>query len=416
MQAKPPRTAAEQALIDRFSAILGDLPGDAKVTSARDRLAGALADYGLPSRRIETWHYTDLRTLLRAIPDAATAPADARDPLVHGTPVLALLNGEAQEARLPEGFSAEPFFDRLASGEATAALTAERGDAIGLLNGTFVTDGFVIETGSEGGIVELQCVQGGGHAHTRNAVTIRKGAPVTVLERQINAGTASFATTISDLVLEEGAEATWVVVQTKGVNDIHLARTSVTLAADAKLKLFVINAGGKLVRHELHVAAAGEGAHLDLRGINLLAGDSHTDLTLELGHNVANTTSSEIVRNVVFDRARGVFQGQIRVARDAQKTDAQMACNTLLLSDEGEFAAKPELEIFADDVICAHGATVADLDGTHLFYLMARGIPERSARALLVNGFVDELVDELEDEALVEVLEAFIEQWLADHA
>ncbi len=106
----------------------------------------------------------------------------------------------------------------------------------------------------------------------------------------------------------------------------------------------------------------------------------------------------------------------IRVAPDAQKTDAKMACNTLLMSDDAEFSVKPELEIFADDVQCGHGATVADIDANHLYYLMARGIPENKARAMLVNAFVAEIVEELEDEALVEALEGVISAWLEKHA
>ncbi|HEX8046884.1 SufD family Fe-S cluster assembly protein, partial [Rhizobium sp.] len=177
-----------------------------------------------------------------------------------------------------------------------------------------------------------------------------------------------------------------------------------------------INAGGKLVRQELHIKVSGEGAELALRGVNLLGGDTHTDVTMVLGHDVPHTSSTEIVRNVVFDRARGVFQGMIRVAPDAQKTDAKMACNTLLMSDDAEFSVKPELEIFADDVQCGHGATVADIDGNHLYYLMARGIPRNKARAMLVNAFVAEIVEELEDEALVEALEGVIFAWLEKHA
>ena len=123
----------------------------------------------------------------------------------------------------------------------------------------------------------------------------------------------------------------------------------------------------------------------------------------------------ETFRNVVFDRGRGVFQGDIRVAQIAQKTDARMACNTLLLSDEAEFSAKPELEIFADDVQCAHGATVADIDPNHLFYLRARGIPEKEARAMLVLAFVEESFDEVEDETLRGGLNGVIEQWLEAH-
>ncbi len=226
----------------------------------------------------------------------------------------------------------------------------------------------------------------------------------------------AFVSSVSDISLEDGAEVTWIVVQEQGADDTHLAQVRVRVGDNAKLRLFVINAGGKLVRQELRIDVAGEGADLQLRGVNLLGGDTHTDVTLVLGHNVPNTTSTEIFRNVVFDRARGVFQGMIKVALDAQKTDARMACNTLLMSDDAEFAAKPELEIFADDVQCGHGATVADIDDNHLYYLMARGIPRNKARAMLVNAFVAEIVEELEDEALVEALEAIISNWLEKHA
>ena len=179
--------------------------------------------------------------------------------------------------------------------------------------------------------------------------------------------------------------------------------------------LYVVNAGGHLVRQEIRGAVEGEGADLKLRGINLLGGDSHTDVTLVFGHDVPSTTSTEIVRNVVLDKARGVFQGRIRVAPEAQKTDARMACNTLLLTDEGEFSSKPELEIFADDVQCGHGATVADIDENHLFYLMSRGVPEKKARAMLVNAFVAEVVEELESEDLIAALEGVVSNWLEAH-
>ena len=205
-------------------------------------------------------------------------------------------------------------------------------------------------------------------------------------------------------------------MQQQGSDDTHLGQIRVKLAKEAKLRLFVINAGGKLVRQELRIEVEGEGADLTLRGVNLLGGESHTDVTLVLGHNVPHTTSTEIIRNVVFDRASGAFQGMIRVAPDAQKTDAKMACNTLLLSENGDFSAKPELEIFADDVVCGHGATVADIDRNHLFYMMARGVQEKKARAMLVNAFVAEIVEELEDEKLVEALEGVISAWLERHA
>jgi Fe-S cluster assembly protein SufD len=137
---------------------------------------------------------------------------------------------------------------------------------------------------------------------------------------------------------------------------------------------------------------------------------------MTLNHEVENTTSTEVMRNVVTGKGHGVFQGQIKVFQAAQKTDAKMACNTLLLSDDGEFSTKPELEIFADDVACGHGATVREVEPQHLFYLMARGIPESEARGLLVKAFVAELIEELEDEALVEALESRLSDWLGKNA
>jgi Fe-S cluster assembly protein SufD len=227
---------------------------------------------------------------------------------------------------------------------------------------------------------------------------------------------SALVSSVSEVRIGEGADVTWVILQEQGAQDTHLGQIRIDLGADARLQLFVINAGGKLVRQELHIAVTGEGADFKLRGVNLLGGETHTDVTMTLGHNVPNTTSTEIIRNVVFDRAKGVFQGMIRVALDAQKTDAKMACNTLLLSDDADFSAKPELEIFADDVQCGHGATVADIDDNHLYYLMARGIPTNKARAMLVSAFVIEIVEELENEALVEALEGVVSAWLEKHA
>jgi len=136
-------------------------------------------------------------------------------------------------------------------------------------------------------------------------------------------------------------------------------------------------------------------------------------MTLE--HIVPNCVSGQIFRNVVLDRAKGVFQGQIKVAQIAQKTDAKMACNTLLLSDFCDFSAKPELEIFADDVQCGHGATVTDIDKNQLFYLKARGIGEKRARSLLVKAFIVEVVEELDNEVLIEALEKQFDTWLNNH-
>ncbi|MFN3636661.1 MAG: Fe-S cluster assembly protein SufD, partial [Rhizobium rhizophilum] len=280
-------------------------------------------------------------------------------------------------------------------------------------------DGFTLEIAEDAEIeapIELQSVHAAGQLHLRFPANFGKGSKATVIERHVGqSGSAALASVVADLKLDEGAEITWIILQGEGDADTHLGQIRVDLGTDAKFRLFIVNAGGKLVRQEIHVKTVGEGCDFMLRGVNLLGGDTHTDVTMTLGHDVPNTTSTEIIRNVVFDRAKGVFQGMIRVAPDAQKTDARMACNTLLMSDDCEFSVKPELEIYADDVQCAHGATVADIHKSHLYYLMSRGIPEKKARGLLINGFVAEIVEELENEPLVEALEEIITDWLEHH-
>jgi Fe-S cluster assembly protein SufD len=290
---------------------------------------------------------------------------------------------------------------------------------IGQINAAYVTDGWSVDI-AEGteldAPLELQNLQKSGQGHVRFPVRVGKQAKATIVERQYGGEGEAFSSSISELTVADGAEIIWIILrQHSDTSSVQLGQFNAVLGKDAKLTLFIVNAGGKLVRQEVHLQARGEGSDFQLRGINLLGGQTHTDITMTVGHLVENTTSTEIVRNVVTGRARGAFQGMIRVAQIAQKTDARMACNSLLLSDDAEFDAKPELEIFADDVACGHGATVTEIDQDHLFYLMARGIPEKTARGLLVKAFVAEIIEELEDEPLVEVLEGLLEEWLSAH-
>ena len=252
------------------------------------------------------------------------------------------------------------------------------------------------------------------HSLKDKVVIVGAGAKATVVERQAGSG-AALVSSVSTLELGEGAEVVWLVIQEQAETATHLGQFVARLGKDSKLTLFIMNAGGRLVRQEVRVDAAGEGADFQLRGVNLLGGDTHCDVTMVLDHSAPHTGSVEVVRNVVTGKARGVFQGQIRVAQIAQKTDARMACNTLLLSDDAEFSTKPELEIFADDVACGHGATMTEIDRDHLFYLMARGVPEKEGRRLLIKAFLAEIVEELEDEALVAALEEKLDQWFATH-
>ena len=294
---------------------------------------------------------------------------------------------------------------------------ADADDAIGAVNAAFAADGFglTIAGGAEiAAPIEIQNLQAGGQVHARFPVAIGAGAKATIIERQAGAG-AALVSSVSSLDVGAGAEIVWVIVQEQAEDATHLGQFNARLGKDAKLTLFIMNAGAKLVRQEVRVDAAEEGADFQLRGVNLLGGETHCDVTMVLDHSAPHTTSTEIVRNVATDKAHGVFQGQIRVDRIAQKTDARMACNTLLLSDDAEFSTKPELEIFADDVACGHGATVTEIDRDHLFYLKARGVDDKTARGLLIKAFLAEIVEELEDEALVAALEEKLDQWFATH-
>lgn len=419
MHTQPQRTPAETALIDAFGERLSLLPGDGAVMLKRDDAIEAVK-HGLPTRRIESWHYTDLRRLLNAVPDFdPTAVAKAIAPVVEGSTVLPLLNG-VSSAKTPgiEGVSVQALSEKLTDGSIAPGLDPYGSDdAIGALNTAFVADGYFVDIADGTEVekpIELQNLQAGGQTHVRLAVRAGADAKAVIVERQAGEG-AALVSSVSQLVLGEGAEVTWLIIQEQPDTATHLAQFKAHIGKNAKLTLFVMNAGGKLVRQEVVVKTTGEGADFQLRGINLLAGDAHTDTTMVLDHAVPHTTSTEVIRNVVTGKARGVFQGRINVHQYAQKTNAKMACNTLLLSDDGEFSTKPELEIFADDVVCGHGATVTEIDHNHLFYLMARGIDEKSARGLLVKAFVAEVIEELDDEVIVEALEARLDEWFLTH-
>ncbi len=422
MQQAIKMTAAETALVDAYTAQIGDLPGDGAVLSLRDTLVHELKTAGLPTRRVEAWHYTDLRTLLRAVPAAdPTAFADRVEPVVPGSSVLSVRNGQADIKSVPEHLTARSYTESLLDGSAVAGLSvlARTMRSAGSMAASCAADW---KSPSPPALrsklrSKSRCSESWSGAYALSGFLRRRRESDRDRAPSFDECRAELRFSVSDVTLADGADVIWIILQQQGPADTHLGQIRFDLGKDAKLHLFVINAGGKLVRQELHGRASGEGSDLTLRGINLLGGDSHTDLTFTLSHDVPHTTSSEIIRNVVFDRAKGVFQGKILVAQDAQKTDAKMSCNTLLLSDDADFSAKPELEIFADDVQCGHGATVIDIDHTQLFYLLARGIPENKARAMLVNAFVAEIVEELEDdEALVEALEGIVAAWLEKHA
>jgi Fe-S cluster assembly protein SufD len=217
-------------------------------------------------------------------------------------------------------------------------------------------------------------------------------------------------------LLGDEAELTQVRLMADSADAANISSAIVSAGAKAKFNLFNLTAGGAVSRYQGFATLAGQGTELNVNGVNLLNGTQHGDTTLVVDHAVPHCTSRENFRAVIDDRAHSVFQGRIIVRPDAQKTDGKMMTRALLLSDEAEADNKPELEIFADDVTCGHGATSGALDESLLFYLRARGLPEKAAQALLIQAFVGEAIEGIADDDLREAVMATAERWLEARA
>ena len=420
MTAHTPRilTDAETSLIDAYAAA-------GKSDATRDAAIDLLKDQGLPTRRVEAFHYTDLRALLKAGYKVAERPSEelaktvgAKFPrLVTGASVQHFRDGHFFDfgEDVPNGatVSAELPQAKALEGEA---------DATALINTAFAQDGLTLSI-AEG--AQIDQTIGLAYAHTGTADTIaaqrfaiHAGAKSnsTIVYRAVGLEDVQYlSSSVVDLDIGDGATVTLTMSIEEGNLAQRLGRLNVSLGKEAVLNLFILNVGGKLVRQEVNFDVVGENSELNISGVNLIGGEAHIDVTSRITHHVPNTIANETFRNVATGRGRGVFQGQINVRQPAQLTDARMACNTLLLSDDCDFSAKPELEIFADDVQCAHGATVTDLEESYMFYLMARGISETSARRMLIKAFVTETFEEIEDEGLAEALDARIDTWMEKH-
>ena len=408
-------TDGETALIKAYEAT--GLQGE-----ARDAAIAALRENGLPTRRIEAFHYTDLRALVRGNYSVAERPSDesARSilscfpRLVEGARVLHFYDGHYFDRGedLPEGVSVDPSLPPI-SGE---------GDPVSGINTAFAQAGVTVSIAPG---TKVGPTIGIAYAHTgvvdtiaavRSVFSVGAGSTSRIIHRAMGRdGVKYLHSSVTDVEIGEGATFDHVLLIEEGDEAQRLAQLNVSLGKDATLNLFILNLGGKLVRQEINFDVIGEGANLNISGVNLIGGDAHIDVTSRITHHIPHTNATEIFRNVATARGSGVFQGQINVRQAAQFTDARMACNTLLLSDECEFSAKPELEIFADDVQCGHGATVTDLEESYMFYLMSRGISLERARRLLIKAFVAEIVEEMVDEELVDALEARIDLWMDRH-
>lgn len=340
-----------------------------------------------PARRQEDWRYTSLHALGQRTPRPAAAVAAETAP----DRTVLFRDGHCSG----NGLAAAGAGVRLATGEPAAGAGAV--DVFDHLNQAFATTGadLQVDAGSDAGDwLVLAHRQGAGGAdrawHLRHRIVLGAGARARVLLDFDGGEAPALATVATSIVVSDGAELDLAFANAPAPALSLLLRTSVTLAAGARLRLQALDAGAAPARHALAVELAGPGASAELGGAFVLAGNRHADLQLRLRHLAPDCSSTTTWRALADDRARAVFDGQILVAPGADGTDARLECKSLLGSAQAEIDAKPVLEILADDVRCAHGATIGQLDPMALFYLRSRGIDAAAARALLVRAFAAE--------------------------
>ena len=400
------------AFLQRYQGLRERLPGD---LALRDAAAERFGTDGLPGTKGEAWRYTSLRGLAETAFQEPLEAVSSSPDLGEGIPGprLVLVDGRYQLglSTLPDGvavttFADHPDFGRLPRLDAPMVA----------LNTMLAEDGVQLHVavGVDAGTVELVSVALDGHRpvafHPRHSIHLEAGAKLTVLEIARGEG-AYLHNAVTEAVVAEGAALTHIRLQQEGEGAFHVNTTFAEVAAHGIYDAFVLTLGAKLARTEIHARLLGEGGAVHLNGAQLLGGQQHGDITTVVAHDAPGCASRQTVKNVLSDHSRGVFQGRIEVARVAQKTDGYQMNQALLLSPHAEINCKPQLEIYADDVKCSHGATVGELDADQLFYLRSRGIPEGEARAILVRSFLSEAMDPIQHEGARAMLERAIEQW-----
>jgi Fe-S cluster assembly protein SufD len=287
------------------------------------------------------------------------------------------------------------------------------------LNTAFMGDGALIHVAQGAALaqpIHLVFVNAGTEAASvflRSLVVIEKGARAMLLESHVgSAASENQLNSVLELKAGDEAHVDHIKITDQGAGTLHVSTLMAAIGAHARFNEFLFTTGGVVVRNQAFVRFGGEGTVAGIRGASLLKGRQHADTTLVADHAVGDCTSREVFKSVLDEEARSVFQGKIIVRPHAQKTDAKMATHALLLSERAEADNKPELEIFADDVQCGHGATSGALDEDLLFYLKARGIPAKEAQALLIQAFVGEAVEGIEHAGLRDALIDRVVAWL----
>jgi Fe-S cluster assembly protein SufD len=430
------KTEMGRALGDIFTLAQGRLPGTGKVAEVRQQAFEAYERTGLPHRRIEDWKYTDLRALMREVLPLALAPDNTaielartalKSHVVENASKFVLVDGVfaaalSDVAGLEAGVSLRSLREILENNNNEVRadlLLTKQSDPMLSLNAALATDGVVLGI-ADGAVLSrpLQIIHvattPSASAVTRSHLKVGHNVRATLVESFIAAeGATSHQANDAVIVwIGDGAELSHVRLMADARDAINVTSQIFTVGARAKLNLFNMTSGAAVSRFQGFITLAGEGTELSINGVNLLRGKQHGDMTLVVDHAVPNCSSREVFRAVVDDRAHSVFQGRINVRPKAQKTDAKMMTRALLLSDEAEADNKPELEIFADDVTCGHGATTGALDDSLLFYLRARGLSEKEAQALLIQAFVGEAIEQIADDGLRELAIETAQRWL----
>jgi len=434
------KTAAESTLAREFAQARGRLPGDGAVAAQRAAAFELFAREGLPHRRVEEWKYTDLRALMREAKPLAGAPeAAAKTRAKKAGAVLgdvecrrlvfidgAFMPELSDIKALEEGLTVSSLADALSEGD--PALTAHLGklapatDVAVALNTAFMGDGAVIRI-APGATIErplhLVFVAGEKPAASfmRSLVIVEQGARVMLIESHEGpAGVDYQVNAALELFVADEAHVDYVKIVGEGVDALHVSALAAAIGGKARLNAFTFIIGGGVIRNQLVLNFDGEDTIANIRGATLIKDKQHADTTLVVNHIARGCQSREVFKSVLDEEAHGVFQGRIIVKPGAQRTDAKMMTRALLLSERAEADNKPELEIFADDVQCGHGATAGAIDRELKFYLLARGIPEPEAEALLIEAFLGEAVEGIEHAGVREALMDQVAAWLKARA
>ena len=370
-----------------------------------------------PSRKTEAWKYIPIDTWARAELDSVTAQSEPTLP-----PAIAdlnsidivFINGVLQSGTLPSELPEGLRISALQDGNENMAWALDSFAAVkpqrhlfGLVNDVLATGGVIVDVAAGARIEKplriVHCMGAGSEAHTRLLVRIGESASLSVVE-QFSGDQLSQSTGFAEYLLGSESRLEHYRFALQGGASMSVGGSHFDLSGGAQLVSNVVAFGSALTRLDVDINHRGEGARADMNAIYLLDGKELFDLHSNIEHGVPACTSQENVRGIVADNSRAVFNGRIHIHRDAQKTLAELNNRNLLLSPRSEIDTKPELEIYADDVRCAHGATIAEIDQKAMYYLLSRGISRKQAQVMLSFGFINELVDEMPSSAIAEWL------------